>query len=456
MERAHDVFAGERPGGFHAVGVGEKRTDAFGHVTGRTQFYADRTIPGLLHLKMVRSPHHHARILSVDTTEAAKLPGVVRILTHTDVPSNVYTILRLIQVEPNDEPVLAVDKVRFKGEQVVAVVAESPAIAAEAAKRVTIAYEELPAVFDVEAALLPDAPLVNEYHGHNYFTYEGHPFRRVRHGDVEKGFREADFILEERYQSSPIEHAPVETTGCIVVPEANGRLTCYSNTQALFFTLDNAGLILNVPFQKLRLIGGTVGGGFGGKVDVITEPIAFLAAMLTNRPVKYAYSREEEMQVSSPRAAERLYIKDGVMRDGRIVARSVRLYVDAGAYSRHSPYGTTKAAAHMPGPYTIPNVRVDAHCVYTNRTPSSAMRGFGVTIGDFALEVQMDKLARLLDMDPIELRIRNAYRDGDMKAHGEVTKGAALVETMQAAAKLAGWPLGEAAMNASSLTREGG
>jgi len=239
------------------------------------------------------------------------------------------------------------------------------------------------------------------------------------------------------------------------VPEANGRLTCYSNTQALFFTLDNAGLILNVPFQKLRLIGGTVGGGFGGKVDVITEPTAMLGAMLTGRPVKYAYDREEEMQVSSPRAAERIYIKDGVMNDGRIVARQIRLYVDAGAYSRHSPYGTTKAAAHFPGPYTIPNVLVDAHCVYTNRTPSSAMRGFGVTIGDFALEVQMDKIARLLGVDPIALRILNAYRDGDMKAHGEVTKGAALVETMQAAAQLAGWPVSPADAAASSMKAVG-
>ena len=143
------------------------------------------------------------------------------------------------------------------------------------------------------------------------------------------------------------------------------------------------------------------------------------------------------------------------MNDGRIVARKVRLYVDAGAYSRHSPYGTTKASAHMPGPYTIPNVSVDAHCVYTNRTPSSAMRGFGVTIGDFALEVQMDKLARLVGMDPIAFRIRNAYRDGDMKAHGELTKGAALVETMQAAAQIAGWPI-SAEDAAASSTRAGG
>jgi CO/xanthine dehydrogenase Mo-binding subunit len=142
------------------------------------------------------------------------------------------------------------------------------------------------------------------------------------------------------------------------------------------------------------------------------------------------------------------------MKDGRIVARKVTLYVDAGAYSRHSPYGTTKAAAHMPGPYTIPNVHVDCHCVYTNRTPSSAMRGFGVTIADFALEVQMDKLARVVGMDPLEFRILNAYRDGDMKAHGERVHGAALVETMQAAAKLAGWTLSDKALAASSTKGE--
>jgi CO/xanthine dehydrogenase Mo-binding subunit len=454
MQHVKQFFSAERDEDHKAVGVSGPRADITGHVTGRTQYYADRSFPGMLHLKMVRSPLHHARILSVDTSEAEKVPGVVRVLTHKDVPKNVYTILCLIQVEPDDEPVLAVDKVRYKGEQIVAVIAETAAAATEAAAKVKVEYEEIPAVFDVEQALKPGAPLVNEYHGQNWFIYEGHHCRRVRYGDVEKGFAEADHVIEERYQSSPIEHAPVETTGCIVVPEANGRYTCYSNTQALFFTLDNTALILNQPFQKLRLVGGTVGGAFGGKVDVITEPIAFLAAMLTNRPVKYAFSRQEEMQVSSPRASETIYIKDGVMNDGRIVARYVRLYADAGAYSRHSPYAATKAAAHMPGPYTIPNVSVDSHCVYTNRTPSSAMRGFGVTIGDFALEVQMDKLAKLVDMDPIEFRILNAYRDGDEKAHGETTHGAALIETMQAAAELAGWPLSDAAKAASSLARE--
>ncbi|MGE3831583.1 MAG: xanthine dehydrogenase family protein molybdopterin-binding subunit, partial [Parvibaculaceae bacterium] len=385
----------------------------------------------------------------------ATVPGVVRILTAQDVPQNIYTILCLIQVEPNDEPVLAFDKVRYKGEQIVAVLAESEQAALEAVSKVKVVYDVLPAVFDVEEALKPGAPLVNEYHGHNYFTYEGHHCRRVRFGNVDEGFAASDHVIEEMYQSSPIEHAPTETTGCIVVPDQNDRYTCYSNTQALYFTLDNSALILKSPFHKLRLVGGTVGGGFGGKVDVITEPIAFLAAMLTRRPVKFEFSREEEMQVSSPRAAERIYIKDGVSRDGRILARRVTLYVDAGAYSRHSPYGTTKAAAHMPGPYTIPNVWVDCHCVYTNRTPSSAMRGFGVTIGDFALEVQMDKLARLVGIDPMEFRLINAYRDGDMKAHQKKVEGAALVECIQAASDLAQWPIGTRYQSMSSLKRGG-
>ena len=163
--------------------------------------------------------------------------------------------------------------------------------------------------------------------------------------------------------------------------------------------------------------------------------------MATGRPVKYVYGRAEEMQVSSPRAAERIYIKDGVMADGTIVARKVTLYVDAGAYSRHSPYGTTKAAAHMPGPYMIPNVWVDGHCVYTNRAPSSAMRGFGVTIADFALESQIDRIARALGMDPLGLRLRNAYRDGDMKAHRKLAEGTALIEVIQRGAELVGHDL---------------
>ena len=440
-------FAKEREAELSVVGESVQRADARGHVTGRTQFYEDVNFPGMLHLKMVRSTRHHALIKNIDMEAALKVPGVVRILTHKDVPNNWYTILKLIGVGPDDEPVLPEDRVLFMGEQICAVLADSPQAALEGARRVVVDYEDLTPVFDVEEAMT--SPNFKK-HGTNYFVYEGHNCRRIRFGDVDKAFAAADHIIEHRYESAPIEHAPTEPTGCIAKPEGDGRITIYSNTQALYFTLDNMAMILGVPFNKLRLVGGTVGGGFGGKVDVIVEPIAILGAKLTGRPVSFIYSREEEMQISSPRAAEKVVIKDGVMKDGRIVARKVTGYTDAGAYSRHSPYGAQKGAGHYPGPYTIPNVWIDTYCVYTNRTPSSAMRGFGVTIADFALEVQMDKLARLIGMDPLEFRFINAYRDGDMKAHRQITEGAALIECMQEASKAANWPVAEQFLKMSS------
>jgi CO/xanthine dehydrogenase Mo-binding subunit len=451
---AKNYFADERKDDLQQLGQGLQRSDLPGHVTGKTTYFADRNFPDMLYLKMVRSPHHHARIRSIDTSEAEKHPGVARVLTHRDVPHNVYTILILIQVGPEDEQVLAADKVRWKGEAVVAVLADSERAAQEAAAKVKVEYEVLPAVFDIDEALKPGAPLVNEYHGQNYYLYDSGACRKVRFGNVESGFAASDHILEQTYRSSPIEHAPTETTGCIAVPEGNDRFTCYTNTQAMFFTLDNTSIILQMPGHKLHFVGGTVGGGFGGKVDVTVEPIAILASKLTGRPVSFIYSREEEMQVSSPRAAEKIVIKDGVSKDGRILARQVSGYTDAGAYSRHSPYGAQKGAAHYPGPYTVPNVWIDTYCVYTNRTPSSAMRGFGVTIADFALEVQMDKLARLIGMDPLEFRFINAYRDGDMKAHRQPTEGAALIECMQEASRAAGWPVAERFHLMSSRSRE--
>ncbi len=435
-----NVFTAERAASFHAVGQALPRIDAHSHVTGATRYYADRIFPNLLHVAMARSALHHALIRHVDLSAAQAVKGVARILTHRDVPNNWYTILKLIGLGPDEEPVLAEDRVLYRGEPIVAVLADTEAAAREAAAKVKIEYEELPAVLDVEAAVLPGTPAIKP-HGSNVYFYDGRDHFHVHCGDTEAAFQEADHIFEHSYQSSPIEHAPVETTGAIAVPEPGGRYTIHSNTQAAFFTLDNAALILGLPFRQLRVVGGTVGGGFGGKVDVIVEPIAVLGAMLTGRPVKYAFSRGEEMQVSSPRAAERIRIKDGVAADGRIIARDVRILVDAGAYSRHSPYGPIKAAAHMPGPYTVPNVTINAWCVYTNRTPSSAMRGFGVTIGDFALEVQMDRIARALGRDPFELRLQNAYRDGDLKAHRKTVEGAALVEVIQAAAERIGHSL---------------
>ncbi len=442
-------------GPLNVVGQSVPRSDGIGHVTGRTQYTADRTFPGMLHLKMVRSPLHHARILGVDLSEAERVPGFVRALTWRDVPHNLYTILTLIGVEPEEEYVLAEDRVRFRGEAIVAILAETEAAALEAVSKVRLDLEELPAVFDVEEALKPGAPIVTSW-GNNTFMYEGHPCRRVRLGDVEKAFGLADHIVEGVYNTSPIEQAPMETTGCIAVPEANGRYTVYTNTQALYFSLDNTAIILQVPGKQLHFVGGTVGGGFGGKVDVIVEPIATLAAMKTNRPVRFVYSRSEEMQVSSTRSAWRIYIKDGVSRDGHIIARKVTSYADSGAYSRQTPYALTKHAANAAGPYAIPNVSIDAYCVYTNRQPSSAMRGFGVTMGSFALEVQMDRIAERVGVDPWTIRFINAYHNGDMKPHGKLAEDATLIETMQAAATLVGHELPEALRSMTSAPRDTG
>ncbi|HEY6056850.1 MAG TPA: molybdopterin cofactor-binding domain-containing protein [Candidatus Limnocylindrales bacterium] len=424
------------------VGQSVARSDGIGHVTGRTRYTSDHTFPGMLHLKMVRSPLHHALVRGVDLSEAEKVPGFVRALTHKDVPHNLYTILTLIGVEPDEEYVLAEDRVRFKGEAIVAIVAETEEAAVEAVSKVRLDLEELPAVFDVEEALAPGAPIVTHW-GNNTFMYEGHNCRRVRFGDVERAFEAADYIVEAVYNTSPIEHAPTETTGCIAVPEANGRFTVYTNTQALYFSLDNTSIILQVPGNRLHFVGGTVGGGFGGKVDVIVEPVATLAAMKTNRPVRYVYSRSEEMQVSSTRSAWRIYLKDGVMKDGRIIARKVTSYADSGAYSRQTPYALTKHAANAAGPYAIPNVSIDAYCVYTNRQPTSAMRGFGVTMASFALEVQMDRIAERVGVDPWTIRFINAYHNGDMKPHRKLAEDATLIETMQAAARLVGRELPE-------------
>ncbi|HEV7259256.1 MAG TPA: molybdopterin cofactor-binding domain-containing protein [Bosea sp. (in: a-proteobacteria)] len=453
MEMRKDLFADERDDDLNVIGKGLQRQDMPGHVTGRTRYFDDHAFDGLLHLKAVRSPHAHARIRSIDVSAAERAPGVKRVLRGADVPVNKNTLLSLINFGKDDEPSLAVEKVRYKGEPVVAILADSEAQALAAKKLVRIDYDPLPTVFDVEEALKPGAPVVNDTYPGNYFEYhERFDHQKLRFGDVERGFASADIVMEHRYQMSPIEHAPTETNGTIAAPDQNGRYLVHSCAQGLFFSLDTTAKIVGVPSNKLHFVGGTVGGGFGGKVDSLTEPLAVLGAMLTGKPVRFVLDREEEMLYGSPRGAERIYIKDGLMRDGRIVARYIRSYFDAGAYTRLSSYAAIKCTAHLPGPYWIPNVASDVHVAYTNRCPSTAMRGFGVTAVDFALEVQMDRLAEAANMDPMEFRILKAYRDGDMKAHRRVAKNTALIECVQVAAEKANWPLSEQAKRQTSHT----
>jgi CO/xanthine dehydrogenase Mo-binding subunit len=444
LELRKDIFADEREDDLKEIGRPTQRQDMIGHVTGNTTFFDDHKVAGALHLKVLRSPHHHARIRRIDTSEAERAPGVRRVIRGRDVPRNLNTLLSLLNFGKDDEPTLATEKVRYKGEPIVAVVASSEREAFEALAKVRVDYDPLTPVFDVEDALKLGAPVVNEAYPKNTFEYHGkYDHQKLRFGDVEQGFAQADHVLEHRYQMSPIEHASTETNGSIAAPESNGRFVVYTCAQGLFFSLDTTAKILDVQSNRLHFIGGTVGGGFGGKVDSLTEPLATLGAMLTGRPVRYVLGREEEMQFGSPRGAERIFIKDAVMNDGRVVARKVRGYFDSGAYTRLSSYAAIKCAAHIPGPYTIPNVFADIYCVYTNRVPATAMRGFGVTAVDFAIECQMDKLAHLIGMDPMEFRILNAYRDGDMKAHRREAKNTALVECVQVAAEKAAWPIRE-------------
>jgi CO/xanthine dehydrogenase Mo-binding subunit len=451
-----DYFKDERDDDLNEIGKPTQRQDALGHVTGRSPFYDDHLFDGLLHLKCARSPHHHARIRSVDTRDAEAMPGVVRVVRGSDVPRNLNTLLSLLDFGLDDEPVLAESKVAYMGEPVVAVIAETERQALDAVAKVRIDYEPLPHVLDVEEALQPGAPVVNETYPSNAFIYyEKYDHQKLRFGDVEKGFAESDQVIENVYQMSPIEQAPTEPCGAIAAPETNDRYVCYTSTQGLFFSLGTTAKLLNISSSRLHFIGGTVGGGFGGKVDSLHEPLAVLGVMLTGRPVRYGYNREEEMQVGAPRGGERWVIKDGIMNDGRIIARKFTGYFDSGAYTRLSSYAVVKGTGHLPGPYTIPNVSSDVYCVYTNRTPSTAMRGFGITGVDFSLECQMDKLATAVGMDPIEFRILNSYRDGDMKAHRRETKNSALIECCQVVAEKANWPLSSAAARASSL-RDGG
>ena len=457
LELRKDIFADERDDNLNEVGKPTQRQDMLGHVTATSPYFNDHKLQGMLHLKVLRSAHHHARLRRIDVSEAERQPGVRRIIRGSDVPRNINTLLSLINFGKDDEPSLAVDKVRYKGEPIVAVVADSEREAFEALAKIKVEYEPLPTVFDVEEAMKAGAPVVNETYPKNTFTYHDiYDHQKLRFGDVERAFDQADHVLDERYQMSPIEHAPTETNGSIAAPETNGRYVVYTSTQALFFSLDTSAKILDIPSNKLHFIGGTVGGGFGGKVDTLTEPLAILGSMLTGRPVRYMLGREEEMQYGSPRGGERIYIKDAMSRDGRIMARKMRCIFDSGAYTRLSSYAVVKCAAHLPGPYTIPNVHADVYCVYTNRVPATAMRGFGVTAVDFAIECQMDKLAHLINMDPMEFRILNAYRDGDMKAHRREAKNTALIECVQVAAEKAKWTLSDTAKRASSRKDGGG
>ncbi|MEM0445414.1 MAG: xanthine dehydrogenase family protein molybdopterin-binding subunit [Nitrososphaerota archaeon] len=436
-------------GQFAAVGAPIKNVQLLGHVTGATQYVDEISFPGMLWIKAVRSPVARGKIKKIDTSRAEKVPGVIKIITAKDVPNNIHVNMAGIGIGPPDEPVLPEDEVKYKGEAICLVVARDEETALKAAQLVEVEIEELPPVLDMEEALKPDAPVITKW-GINAFIYgsgmdgatkpgrPGRPFFLVRRGDVETAFKQADKVVKGSYIIPPIEHAPIEPHVCVAKPEHGGKLTIYTTTQAPYFVRDNVATILNIPASNIRVIAPAVGGGFGGKVDPEFEMQVAVAAMRVGRPVKWRWTREEEFTISTTRPAIKIEIEDALSKDGLILGRRARLLHDSGAYTRTSPYGVIKATVNLSGPYHIPNVYYEGYCVYTNRQPSSAMRGYGVFEVSYAVELQMERDARTLGLDSWEFRFKNAYRNGQVTATGRPIDDAYLVEVMKEAASLAG------------------
>jgi CO/xanthine dehydrogenase Mo-binding subunit len=436
-----------------AVGAKLPRYDGVAHVTGRTVYVDDVRVPGTLTAKAMRSPHHHAAITRLDTSKAEKLRGVRGVVTHEDVPKNVYGHLEALGI-PADEPLLAVDAVRYRGQPIVAVAAEDEAIALEALDAIEIEYEERPALFDIRKGMDPEAPEIHHW-GPVYPHFGPYNHRRVRKGDTDWAFDKADVIVEGTYRPQAVEHCPLETQVALVVPEANGRLTIYSCTQAMYFSLGVVAAHLEVPLNRLKFVGGTVGGGFGGKVDTASETIAALLALKSQRPVKWRWTREEEFLFSSTRAPWHVEIQDAVSSDGWILGRRTLTLHDSGAYARFSPYGLTKHAFHHTGAYTIPNLRFDGFVIFTNRPPTTAMRGFGVTSVSMAVELHMNRIAEVLGVSPWELRLKNANRIGDTTANRVVMQDPSTVPVTLAAAERVGEELGPEYRAMTSERRSG-
>jgi CO/xanthine dehydrogenase Mo-binding subunit len=436
-----------------AVGARLPRYDGVGHVTGRTRYVDDIRVGRTLWVKALRSPHHHALITSFDTSAAERLPGVHAIATHADIPKNVYGHLEGLGI-PADEPLLAERDVRYAGQPIAAVAADSEEAALAAVDAIEISYEERPALFDVRNALDAEAPSIHQW-GNVYPHYGPYNHRRVRKGDIDWAFENADAIVEGVYRPQAIEQMPIETQVAVAVPEADGRLTIYSCTQAMYFSMGVVAAHLQVPLNKLKFVGGTVGGGFGGKVDTATDTICAVLALKSRRPVKWRWTREEEMLASSTRAPWHIEIADAVTKDGWILGRRTLTLHDSGAYARFSPYGVTKHAFHHSGAYTIPNLRFDGFVVFTNRVPTTAMRGFGVTSVSFAVETHMNRIADELGLDPWEFRLKNANRIGDTTGNGVTLRDPSTVPVTLAAADRVGIELAAEFRQMTSAPRAG-
>ncbi|HEU6444341.1 MAG TPA: molybdopterin cofactor-binding domain-containing protein [Gaiellaceae bacterium] len=395
------------------VGESARRVDGVPKVTGEFEYGTDVRAHGMAWGATVRSPHASARIRSIDTARAAKSVGVLAVLTADDVPGQ-----PTYGLEYADQLVLASDVVRYAGEPVALVAAETRDQARRAAELVEVEYEPLPAVTDMQAALQPDAPQVHEF---------GNVLRHVHivHGDPDEA--EADVWVEGYYETAMQDQAALGPEGALAAPTEDGGIELRTITQWLHVDRQQIAPCLDLPEEKVRITLAGVGGAFGSREDIHAQIHVCLLALRTGRPVKMAYGREESFHGHVHRHPSRTWIRYGATRDGRLVAADVRLLLDGGAYASSSPAVVANASTFAAGPYEVPNVRIEGTAVYTNNPPCGAMRGFGAPQVCFAYESALDELAAKLGIDPVELRLKNAVHTGSVLPTGQVLTGSAPV-----------------------------
>ncbi|GAB4528005.1 MAG: selenium-dependent xanthine dehydrogenase [Anaerolineales bacterium] len=424
------------------IGQSVRRVDAVAKVTGKALYPGDINMPNQAYMKILFARRPHARIVRLDTSAAEALPGVLAVFTAKDVPVNEYGLIM------PDQPVLCgpgsakphADRVRFVGDQVALVVAETEAIAAQARDLITVEYEDLPVVEDVLAAMQEDAPLLHPDRGSNVFCHY-----RIRKGNVQAAFAQADVIVEGEYRTPAQEHAYLQPEAGLGYIDEEGRVTVKVAGQWTHEDREQIAHALGLPEEQVRVIYPAIGGAFGGREDMSVQIVLALAAWRLyqygiNRPVKIMWSREESIIGHHKRHPYLIRTRWGATREGKVVAAEVEVIADGGAYAYTSTKVLGNATLMCTGPYEIPNVKVDSYTVYTNHIPGGAFRGFGGPQGLFAAEQQMNKLAEALGMDAVEIRMRNALREGALLSVGTpLPKGVSIPQVIEKCARAAGW-----------------
>jgi CO/xanthine dehydrogenase Mo-binding subunit/aerobic-type carbon monoxide dehydrogenase small subunit (CoxS/CutS family) len=408
-----DAIAGQAeavlPAAGEACGASLGAPAGPGVVTGTALFTFDVAIDGLLHLKVLRSPHAHARIVSIDTAAARALPGVHAVLTYEDVPDKKFSTARHEIPDSDGFDTMVLDRVmRFAGQRVAAVVADSEAAAEAACRLIAVEYEILPAVLTPEAALAEGAPLVHDHAAQNIIA-------RVNGdvGDVEAGFAGAEFVYEGTFNTQRVQHAHLETHGSVGWLDDSGVLNIRSSTQVPFLTRIAVADLFELPREKVRVFCGRVGGGFGGKQEMQTEDLLALAILKTGRPVKYELTRTEQFSATTSRHPMSVRVKLGADKSGRLTAIELDVLSNTGAYANHAVGVLNHAVGECIGVYNCPNKKVRGRAVHTHTMPSGAFRGYGLSQTNFGVESAMDELARLCGIDPFTMRRLNVVKDGD-------------------------------------------